>query len=80
MIVTSHQNLDQYTEQSQFVSLLLASCRAREEGVLLRPGHTEAAVDMAKLAGCHPAGETLIILLILGCLFLWRYCHLVWAL
>lgn len=29
---------------------------AREEGVLLRPGHTEAAVDMARLAGCQPAG------------------------
>ena len=25
-------------------------------GVLVRPGHTEAAVDMARLAGCYPAG------------------------
>lgn len=25
-------------------------------GVLKRPGHTEASVDLARLAGCHPAG------------------------
>lgn len=30
--------------------------RAVEGGVLRRTGHTEAAVDMAKLAGCYPAG------------------------
>ncbi|HWQ79427.1 MAG TPA: bifunctional 3,4-dihydroxy-2-butanone-4-phosphate synthase/GTP cyclohydrolase II [Anaerovoracaceae bacterium] len=30
--------------------------RAREGGVLKRTGHTEAAVDMAKLAGLKPAG------------------------
>ncbi|MDQ7794886.1 MAG: bifunctional 3,4-dihydroxy-2-butanone-4-phosphate synthase/GTP cyclohydrolase II [bacterium] len=30
--------------------------RARDGGVLRRPGHTEAAVDMARLAGLHPAG------------------------
>jgi 3,4-dihydroxy 2-butanone 4-phosphate synthase/GTP cyclohydrolase II len=30
--------------------------RAREGGVLERAGHTEAAVDLAKLAGLHPAG------------------------
>ncbi len=30
--------------------------RAVEGGVLRRTGHTEAAVDMAKLAGCSPAG------------------------
>jgi 3,4-dihydroxy-2-butanone 4-phosphate synthase len=29
---------------------------AREGGVLERPGHTEAAVDLALLAGCEPAG------------------------
>lgn len=28
----------------------------REGGVLVRPGHTEAAVDLARLAGCAPAG------------------------
>jgi 3,4-dihydroxy 2-butanone 4-phosphate synthase/GTP cyclohydrolase II len=30
--------------------------RARSGGVLERPGHTEAAVDLARLAGCAPAG------------------------
>lgn len=30
--------------------------RAVEGGVLRRSGHTEAAVDLAKLAGCYPAG------------------------
>jgi 3,4-dihydroxy 2-butanone 4-phosphate synthase/GTP cyclohydrolase II len=30
--------------------------RYREGGVLVRPGHTEAAVDLAKLAGLTPAG------------------------
>jgi len=30
--------------------------RAREGGVLERVGHTEAAVDLARLAGLHPAG------------------------
>ncbi len=30
--------------------------RAKEGGVLVRAGHTEAAVDLAKLAGCYPAG------------------------
>lgn len=30
--------------------------QAKNEGVLSRPGHTEAAVDLAKLAGLKPAG------------------------
>ena len=30
--------------------------RYREGGVLVRPGHTEAAVDLARLAGLFPAG------------------------
>ncbi|GAB2754559.1 bifunctional 3,4-dihydroxy-2-butanone-4-phosphate synthase/GTP cyclohydrolase II [Salinifilum aidingensis] len=30
--------------------------RARDGGVLRRPGHTEAAVDLARLAGTRPAG------------------------
>ncbi|MBI4057079.1 MAG: bifunctional 3,4-dihydroxy-2-butanone-4-phosphate synthase/GTP cyclohydrolase II [Elusimicrobia bacterium] len=30
--------------------------RAKEGGVLVRAGHTEAAVDLACLAGLHPAG------------------------
>ncbi|WP_106398465.1 bifunctional 3,4-dihydroxy-2-butanone-4-phosphate synthase/GTP cyclohydrolase II [Actinocorallia populi] len=30
--------------------------RAREGGVLVRRGHTEATIDLARLAGCRPAG------------------------
>ncbi|GAA2020964.1 3,4-dihydroxy 2-butanone 4-phosphate synthase/GTP cyclohydrolase II [Nakamurella flavida] len=30
--------------------------RSRDGGVLVRPGHTEAAVDLAQLAGLRPAG------------------------
>jgi 3,4-dihydroxy 2-butanone 4-phosphate synthase/GTP cyclohydrolase II len=30
--------------------------RAMEGGVLRRAGHTEAAVDLARMAGCYPAG------------------------
>jgi 3,4-dihydroxy 2-butanone 4-phosphate synthase/GTP cyclohydrolase II len=30
--------------------------RAKENGVLTRDGHTEAAVDFSRLAGCSPAG------------------------
>jgi 3,4-dihydroxy 2-butanone 4-phosphate synthase/GTP cyclohydrolase II len=30
--------------------------RYREGGVLKRAGHTEAAVDLSRLAGCYPAG------------------------
>ncbi|MGI8879096.1 MAG: bifunctional 3,4-dihydroxy-2-butanone-4-phosphate synthase/GTP cyclohydrolase II [Jatrophihabitans sp.] len=30
--------------------------RAKDGGVLRRPGHTEAAVDLARLAGLHPSG------------------------
>jgi 3,4-dihydroxy 2-butanone 4-phosphate synthase / GTP cyclohydrolase II len=30
--------------------------RARDGGVLVRAGHTEGAVDLARLAGCRPAG------------------------
>jgi len=29
---------------------------AKDGGVLVRTGHTEASVDMARLAGCYPAG------------------------
>lgn len=35
---------------------------AREGGVLRRTGHTEAAVDLARLAGCYPAGVLVEIL------------------
>ncbi|MGS2663446.1 bifunctional 3,4-dihydroxy-2-butanone-4-phosphate synthase/GTP cyclohydrolase II [Corynebacterium glucuronolyticum] len=34
----------------------VAPLRAREGGVLVRAGHTEAAIDLARLAGLRPAG------------------------
>ncbi|MEG2369843.1 MAG: bifunctional 3,4-dihydroxy-2-butanone-4-phosphate synthase/GTP cyclohydrolase II [Alistipes sp.] len=36
--------------------------RARQKGVLRRPGHTEAAVDLARLAGLQPAGTLIEIM------------------
>lgn len=36
--------------------------RARSKGVLRRAGHTEATVDMARLAGLYPAGALIEIL------------------
>lgn len=36
--------------------------RARSRGVLRRSGHTEAAVDMARLAGLYPAGALIEII------------------
>lgn len=36
--------------------------RARNNGVLRRPGHTEATVDLARLAGLRPAGALMEIM------------------
>ena len=36
--------------------------RARQKGVLRRPGHTEAAVDLARLAGLQPCGALIEIM------------------
>lgn len=36
--------------------------RARDRGVLRRSGHTEAAVDLARLAGLHPSGALVEIM------------------
>ncbi|PVY43008.1 3,4-dihydroxy 2-butanone 4-phosphate synthase/GTP cyclohydrolase II [Pontibacter virosus] len=36
--------------------------KAKKEGVLRRPGHTEAAVDLARLAGLAPAGVLIEIM------------------
>lgn len=36
--------------------------RAKEGGVLIRPGHTEATIDLARLAGMEPAGVLVEIL------------------
>lgn len=40
----------------------ISPLRARSRGVLRRSGHTEAAVDLAKLAGLRPAGALIEII------------------
>lgn len=40
----------------------LSPLRARSRGVLRRAGHTEAAIDMARLAGLYPAGALIEII------------------
>ncbi|MDR1896341.1 MAG: bifunctional 3,4-dihydroxy-2-butanone-4-phosphate synthase/GTP cyclohydrolase II [Prevotellaceae bacterium] len=40
----------------------LSPLRARSRGVLRRSGHTEATVDMARLAGLYPAGALIEII------------------
>jgi 3,4-dihydroxy 2-butanone 4-phosphate synthase/GTP cyclohydrolase II len=42
---------EEFTKPGHVVPL-----RAKDGGVLRRPGHTEAAVDLARLAGLQPAG------------------------
>ncbi|PPJ27404.1 bifunctional 3,4-dihydroxy-2-butanone-4-phosphate synthase/GTP cyclohydrolase II [Nocardia nova] len=42
---------DEFTRPGHVVPL-----RAKDGGVLRRPGHTEAAVDLARMAGLSPAG------------------------
>ena len=42
--------------------------RAKEGGVLVRAGHTEACVDLAKLAGLYPAGVICEIIKEDGCM------------
>lgn len=36
--------------------------KAKPEGVLRRTGHTEAAMDLARLAGCYPSGVLIEVL------------------
>ena len=40
----------------------ISPLRARSKGVLKRTGHTEAAVDLARLAGLYPAGALIEII------------------
>ncbi|MDR1171298.1 MAG: bifunctional 3,4-dihydroxy-2-butanone-4-phosphate synthase/GTP cyclohydrolase II [Bacteroidales bacterium] len=40
----------------------IAPLKAREKGVLRRPGHTEAVVDLTRLAGLQPGGALIEIL------------------
>src|SRR5438105_12316157 len=50
-LVDPHMRADDLTVPGHIFPL-----RAKEGGVLRRAGHTEAAVDLARLAGCYPAG------------------------
>lgn len=45
----------------------VTTLNALDGGVLARAGHTEAAVDLARLAGCYPAGVLCLILDADGC-------------
>ena len=45
------QILDRFVE-----ARVKRTLRAKKGGVLVRPGQTEAAVDMARIAGLYPAG------------------------
>ncbi|MGH9025773.1 MAG: 3,4-dihydroxy-2-butanone-4-phosphate synthase, partial [Acidimicrobiia bacterium] len=55
--VTVHTLIDPATRAGDLVRPgHIFPLRYREGGVLKRAGHTEAAVDLARLAGCKPAG------------------------
>ncbi|WP_182357160.1 bifunctional 3,4-dihydroxy-2-butanone-4-phosphate synthase/GTP cyclohydrolase II [Tomitella gaofuii] len=51
MLADGDAGAEDFTRPGHVVPL-----RAKEGGVLRRPGHTEAAVDLAALAGLRPAG------------------------
>lgn len=51
LLADASATADRFTRPGHVVPL-----RAREGGVLARPGHTEAAVDIARLAGKAPVG------------------------
>lgn len=54
---TIHLLVDEQTEPADLVSPgHVFPLEAVSGGVLERPGHTEAAVDLARCAGCAPAG------------------------
>lgn len=50
-LVNPHSGSDDFTRPGHIFPLI-----ARDGGVLKRSGHTEAAVDLARLAGLYPAG------------------------
>jgi 3,4-dihydroxy 2-butanone 4-phosphate synthase/GTP cyclohydrolase II len=56
-LVNPHINADELGKPGHIFPL-----KAREGGVLRRAGHTEAAVDLARLAGLEPAGVIVEIL------------------
>lgn len=49
--------------------------RAKDGGVLVRPGHTESSVDLARLAGCFPAGAMCEIVEKDGTMMRPKSCH-----
>ena len=51
LLADANSVADDFTRPGHVVPL-----RAKDGGVLRRPGHTEAAVDLARLAGLRPAG------------------------
>src|SRR5699024_8744244 len=50
-LIDSHSKSRDYKRPGHVFPLI-----AKEGGVLVRRGHTEAAVDLAKLCGAHPSG------------------------
>ena len=44
------------------MEIIFNPLRARSRGVLRRAGHTEASVDLAKLAGLYPAAALIEII------------------
>ncbi|MDO3646753.1 bifunctional 3,4-dihydroxy-2-butanone-4-phosphate synthase/GTP cyclohydrolase II [Nocardia mangyaensis] len=51
LLASGETKADDFTRPGHVVPL-----RAKDGGVLRRPGHTEAAVDLARMAGLRPAG------------------------
>jgi 3,4-dihydroxy 2-butanone 4-phosphate synthase/GTP cyclohydrolase II len=51
LLADEHAKASDFTRPGHVVPL-----RAKEGGVLRRPGHTEAAIDLARMAGLRPAG------------------------
>ena len=61
--VTIHALVDRASSKADFIYPgHTFPLRARPGGVLCRAGHTEAAVDLARYAGCTPAGVVCEIL------------------
>lgn len=55
--ITINMLVDQHTKPEQLARPgHIFPLRAKNRGVLRRSGHTEAAVDLARLAGLHPSG------------------------
>jgi 3,4-dihydroxy 2-butanone 4-phosphate synthase / GTP cyclohydrolase II len=51
LLADAHSTADDFNRPGHVVPL-----RTRDGGVLTRPAHPEAAVDLARMAGCTPAG------------------------